>query len=220
MKAQSALLRVIEHQSFERVGGRETVSVNVRIVAATNEDLEDAILEGRFRADLFYRLRNVVIQTPPLRDRYEDVPEIVRSYLELLGEQIERVTGVREVQVHDDVMSLLTRYSWPGNVRQLQNVVNSSLTKMGKGDNVIRLEHIPLKESEAGDSAEPNDLQREMVVDTMSLSLTSATDDAERRTIVACLEKNRWSRTDTAKELGISRVTLYNKMKRHGIQAR
>lgn len=214
-RAQSALLRVIEYQEFQRLGGEAPIKVDVRIVAATNEDLMLAVEQDRFREDLLFRLRNTLIQTPSLSEHLDDIPALCAHHLNQLGPEIKRVSGSREVVIAPDAMALLETFSWPGNVRQLQNVLNSALTRMA--DNVITGSDLPLREL-SGITSSPDDaIQVEHVADAGS-SLSDSKGQVEALAIRAALDRNNWVRTQTAAELQIDRTTLYKKMKRYGIE--
>jgi transcriptional regulator with GAF, ATPase, and Fis domain len=121
-KAQVALLRVLQEREFERVGGNRTLKVDVRVICATNRDLEVLIGQGRFRADLYYRLKGVMLELPPLRDRLEDLPTLVQHFLE----EVAKEKGEPALRLSEDSQALLARYSWPGNVRELENVIRSA----------------------------------------------------------------------------------------------
>ncbi len=121
-KAQVALLRVLQEREFERVGGNRTLKVDVRVICATNRDLEVLIGQGRFRADLYYRLKGVMLELPPLRDRLEDLPTLVQHFLEEVGKE----KGEPALRMSEESQALLARYSWPGNVRELENVIRSA----------------------------------------------------------------------------------------------
>jgi two-component system nitrogen regulation response regulator GlnG len=120
---QAKMLRVLQDQAFERVGGNETVRTDVRLIAATNADLSHRVDSGAFRADLFYRLRVVTIRVPPLRDRREDIPELATTFLFRFNTQL----GTGYVGFHSDALNLLQQYAWPGNVRELQSAVKEAM---------------------------------------------------------------------------------------------
>jgi transcriptional regulator with GAF, ATPase, and Fis domain len=122
-ETQIALLRVIQEREFDRVGGTQSIPANVRVMAATNRDLQGAIADGIFRADLFYRLNVFPIEVPPLRERAEDIPSLVRHFAEHYAKKL----GKRILNIEPDALELLTSYPWPGNVRELQNVIERSV---------------------------------------------------------------------------------------------
>jgi transcriptional regulator with GAF, ATPase, and Fis domain len=121
-KAQVALLRVLQEREFERVGGSRTLKVDVRVICATNRDLEVLIAQGRFRADLYYRLKGVMLELPPLRDRLEDLPTLAQHFLDLVAKE----KGEPALRLSDESLALLARHAWPGNVRELENVIRSA----------------------------------------------------------------------------------------------
>ena len=139
MMTQTKLLRVLQEQEFERIGGSNTIKVDVRIMAATNKNLLEEIKKGRFREDLYYRLNVVEIHIPPLRERIEDIPEIVNSFLDEFKEKYNKP----ELIVSGNAMSILTTYSWPGNVRELRNVIERA-TVLSR-TNVIEPDDFPDK---------------------------------------------------------------------------
>ncbi len=139
MMTQTKLLRVLQEQEFERIGGSNTIKVDVRIMAATNKNLLEEIKKGRFREDLYYRLNVVEIHIPPLRERIEDIPEIVNSFLDEFKEKYNKP----ELTVSGNAMSILTTYSWPGNVRELRNVIERA-TVLSR-TNVIESDDFPDK---------------------------------------------------------------------------
>jgi Nif-specific regulatory protein len=194
-EAQLKLLRVLESRDFERLGGSETVRVDVRIIAATNEDLESAITRGRFREDLYYRLKVIEIHAPPLREIREDIPRMVAHFLDEQAKQVGR--KVRKVSPR--AMELLMAYAWPGNVRELKNTIERALV-LGSGD-ILLPEHLPAEiktyapEKKGGVTLE----------------------DAERDRIVQILERTHWNKSMAAKMLGISRNRLDRKIKSYKI---
>ena len=134
LETQVALLRVLQEREFERVGGTQTIRSDVRLIAATNRDLHQAIEAGRFRMDLFYRLNVFPIEVPPLRERREDIPMLVEYFAERCGERI----GKRVARIHSETMSSLVEYDWPGNIRELQNVIERGVILAENG--TLRLE--------------------------------------------------------------------------------
>ncbi|MBP5468082.1 MAG: sigma-54-dependent Fis family transcriptional regulator [Candidatus Riflebacteria bacterium] len=139
MMTQTKLLRVLQEQEFERIGGSTTIKVDVRIMAATNKSLLEEIKKGRFREDLYYRLNVVEIHIPPLRERIEDIPEIVDSFLNEFKEKYNK----QEISISRNAMSVLTAYSWPGNVRELRNVIERA-TVLSRS-NIIEADDFPEK---------------------------------------------------------------------------
>ncbi len=201
---QVKLLRVLQELKFEPVGGTKTFEVDVRVILATNEDLSQAVAQGRFRQDLYYRINVINIELPPLRARASDIPLLAHAFLEQVREDARRtVTGFAP-----EAMLALERYHWPGNVRELQNVVERAVL-LGK-EPLIMLADLPA------------DIRGAMNVVVSSPSgqrtLKEALEGPERQIILSVLESNGWNRNMTADQLGINRTTLYKKMKRLGLE--
>jgi two-component system nitrogen regulation response regulator NtrX len=203
LKTQAKVLRALEEQSFERVGGKDTVKVDVRVIAASNRDLPSLIREGRFREDLFYRLSVIPIEVPPLRARTEDIPLLVDHFIRIFSVE----NGKRIKTLSGEALAYFLAYDWPGNVRELRNMVER-LVIMAPRD-VIEADDLPVplrpKErwSEAGEPRER--------------TLREARDGFERAYILAELRANEWNMTRTAERLGIERSHLYRKLKAYSI---
>ena len=202
---QVRLLRAIQDREFEPVGGSRTERVDVRLIVATNEDLESLVREGSFREDLYYRVNVITLTQPPLRERRTDIPLLVESYRDRFAEEMGRPV----VSVDSEAMSRLCEYHWPGNVRELVNVIERAVV-LCRGE-VIRVDDLPetlrCEDRMVGESGLAGN------------RLKSAMADPERRMIVDSLEAHGWNRQQTARSLGINRTTLYKKMKRHRIAA-
>ncbi|HVL69309.1 MAG TPA: sigma-54 dependent transcriptional regulator [Vicinamibacterales bacterium] len=195
-KLQADLLRVLETRRFTRVGGTETVSVDVRIVAATNRDLPRAVAEERFREDLFYRLNVIPITLPPLRDRREDIPLLVEHLLEVIAaEQGRHVDGVSR-----DAMTALMSHSFPGNVRELRNMVERAIV------------------CAAGPVLQPADFGLGAGAAAPVPALAVSLEEVERRHVAAILEQTGGNVSQAARILDIDRVTLYNKIRKYGLR--
>ncbi|HXG04242.1 MAG TPA: sigma-54 dependent transcriptional regulator [Candidatus Binatia bacterium] len=201
LKTQAKVLRALEEQAFERVGGRETIKVDVRVIAASNRRVETLIAEGRFREDLFYRLNVIPIEVPPLRERREDIPLLVDHFIRVFcaenGKRIKALSG--------EALAYFLAYDWPGNVRELRNVVER-LVIMTPRD-VIGAEDLPLP-------LRPRDAAP---AEARERSLREARDNFERAYILAELRANDWNMTRTAERLGIERSHLYRKLKAYNI---
>jgi len=198
---QSKLLRVLQEQEFERLGGTKTISVDVRLVAATNRDLAEMISQGRFRSDLYYRLNVFPITLPPLRERPDDIPRLVRHFTQSFARRM----GRRIENIPPEVMDALIRYPWPGNVRELQNVIERAVI-LSKGTML----HVP-----SADLPTPTQMVAELTGGA-SDTLT----DAEREHIVRVLKETNWvlgGPKGAAARLGMKRSTLHWKMKKLGI---
>lgn len=197
---QAKLLRVIQDQTFERLGGTETLHVDIRIIAATNRNLEEAVHQGRFREDLYYRLNVIRLQLPPLRERRSDIPLLARHFLMRFRPLY------RETVILPEAMELLQRYHWPGNVRELQNVIERALILAQGGP--IGPEHLPkeLQTSKTGPPV-PFQLPDEGI----------ALDEVEKQLIIQALEKSGGNQTRAAALLHITRATLLYRMQKHGL---
>ena len=202
---QVKLLRVLQDREFEPVGGTETHRVDVRLILATNVDLEEAVRNGDFREDLYYRINVISIVQPPLRERISDIPLLIDHYLNQFNEQ----TGKTIKRIDDNATRLLQQYRWPGNVRELVNVIERAVV-LCKED-VIAPHDLPESVREESESAGAFTLSNKA-------SLKAALVSPEKQIILEALETNGWNRQNTAKMLGINRTTLYKKMKKLGIE--
>ena len=198
---QVKLLRVLQEKTFERVGGVSPMKVDVRVIAATNRDLRSLVDEGRFREDLFYRLNVVQVNLPPLRERAEDIPLLVDTFLKEFSAANDR----HGLQLHPKAMAMLQNYRWPGNVRQLRNVIEG-LVVMSAGREITPRNL-------------PSDLRHEEPAQgSIVLHVGASLADAERELIRATLADKKGNRAQTAKILGIGRKTLYRKIEEYGIE--
>ena len=201
---QAKFLRVLEGHPFERVGGSRAIKVDVRVIAATNRDLEKAVADGTFRRDLYFRLRVVEITVPPLRKRPEDVIEIAEHFLR--GYMAE--TGRKILGFTAEAREQLQQYRWPGNVRELKNVVERAVV-LARGD-YVDVEDLNLSNlATAGDSS--------VIPSTFNSYEPLTLDEVERRHILATLRQTGWNKSRTARVLGIERSTLDRKIRRFGI---
>jgi two-component system response regulator HydG len=197
---QAKLLRDLQDHTFQRVGGSSELSVDARVIAATNRDLDAAVADRSFREDLFFRLNVVSIVMPPLRDRPEDVPLLVEHFLRAFAG-----TGEKAKKMSPRAMRLVMDYAWPGNIRELENAVQRAVV-LSRGETIFP-EHLPAKvQAAAGD--EPDDAPR----------AGKTIREVERDTIVKALQETGGNRTHAARILGISRRTLQNKIKEYGIE--
>jgi len=194
LKTQVELLRVLQQREFRRVGGQELIDVDVRILAATNRDLQKAIKEKRFREDLYYRLNVISIHIPPLRDRKEDIELLAEAFIRRYCLEMNK----EERKITPSAKKLLLSYDWPGNVRELENIIERALV-IGR-ENTITEEDLPFpKQSEALTSL-PKSLKR-----------------MEKIHIERVIAENNWNISRSAKDLGIDRQTLYNKIEKYKI---
>ncbi|MBZ5700542.1 MAG: sigma-54 dependent transcriptional regulator [Acidobacteriia bacterium] len=203
LRTQSKVLRVLEQQRFEPVGSNQTVTVDVRVLAATNKNLEQEIARGAFRQDLFYRLNVIPFFVPPLRERQEDIPILARYFLAEFCEAY----GRRTREISDPAMEVLLRYPWPGNVRELKNLVERLVIMCPQQR--IEPHHLP-PELFRGAAESPQQPYA---------TLQEARSAYEREFILRKLQENRWNMTQTAASLGVERSHLYRKMKSLGIAA-
>jgi two-component system, NtrC family, nitrogen regulation response regulator NtrX len=203
LKTQAKVLRSLEEQAFERVGGKDTIKVDVRVIAASNRDLPALIREGRFREDLYYRLNVIPIEVPALRTRQDDIPALVGHFIN----QFCAENGKHAKTLSGEAMGYFLAYDWPGNVRELRNMVER-LVIMAPGD-VITADDLP-KPLRPKEAAAPAGEARER-------SLRDARENFERSFILAELRTNDWNVTRTADRLGIERSHLYRKLKAYNI---
>ncbi len=201
---QVKLLRVLQSHQFEPVGSNKTETADVRVLLATNKDLEEECAAGRFREDLFYRVNVVAIDIPELCERIGDLPLLVRHFVNHYAADMKR----QVLGVDDRAIQVLQRYNWPGNVRELENVIERALV-LCKG-RYVGVDDLPPKLLKAVAGASVQDRPR---------TLKEALEEPEKRAIETALLANGWSRQLTAEQLGINRTTLYKKMKRYGLEA-
>lgn len=202
---QAKFLRVLEGSSFERVGGNTTVTVDVRVIAATNRDLEKEVAEGRFRHDLFFRLRVLEIVVPPLRKRPDDIPVLANYFLQKYCME----TGRKYEGFDPEAMKVLASYRWPGNVRELKNVIERAVV-LGAGMYIGSQDLLLSSLQTTGETGIIPPEPKEVFV---PLSL----DDMEKNHIIRTLEHLNWNKSMVSKQLGIERTTLDRKIKRYGL---
>jgi DNA-binding NtrC family response regulator len=199
---QAKLLRVLEDGRVRRLGARAEIEVDVRIVAATNRKIEEGIGKGTFREDLFYRLNVFRLELAPLRERLEDLPLLA----ETLVQQLNRKHGVRVPSIDEAALLALGRRSWPGNIRELRNVLEHAVILAA--DSPIRLSHLPPAPGESAPAAADPD--------TLSIRVGTTVDEAEKALIFKTLEYTRQNKTRAAEILGVSLKTMHNKLKQYG----
>jgi len=206
---QAKLLRIIEQKEFFRVGGNELIKVHTRIVASTNRNLDELVRQGRFREDLYFRLKVIHLKLPPLRERTGDIPLLINHFLK----EISNEHG-KNIEITHDALNALKTYSWPGNVRELRNVIESLVifSKEGK----LTMDDIPdeLKEKQSQDEK----VQAENTDNSDIISIRIGTDmpEVEKMVIMNTLKKYNYNRTVTAKVLSIGLRTLQRKLKEYG----
>jgi transcriptional regulator with GAF, ATPase, and Fis domain len=226
---QVKLLRAIQEREFERIGGTKSIQVNVRILAASNADLEEAVLEKRFRKDLYYRLNVIPLDLPPLRNRKEDIPLLIAYFLEKFNQTKQKaITGVGS-----EARIKLLAYSWPGNIRELENIVERMVVLKDEGE--ITPEDLPQKITEGqypnamiAPFREPQTYPAPLPevfasagvieIPDCGISLPKLVEDFENQLIKQALKKARGVKSRAAVLLGLNRTTLVEKLKRRGIE--
>lgn len=203
MSIQVKLLRVLETRSFERLGGVDTITSDARVVAATNKDLKTMVAQGTFREDLFYRLDVVTVNLPPLRERQEDIPPLVKHFMDVYA----RENGKNAITISEDAMSALCSYSWPGNIRELRNCIERMIVLCREP--VLTIDSVPVnirEQSTPGIS--------KTILNPSSCDLTRN----EKLLISRALNECGGNRTKAAEKLGISRRTLHRKLNEYGLE--
>lgn len=208
---QVKLLRVLQERSFERIGGVRTVNVDVRIIAATNQNLEEAVTTGRFREDLFYRLNVIPINIPPLRKRTEDILPLCNYFIEKHSKRL----GRNPIRLTDDVIKVLINYHWPGNVRELENIIERLLVL--KHDDVVMPYDLPEKMLGRKIPNLPDVEDDDINPFVGGIDLNAALEEYEKRLILHAIELHNGIKSQAAKYLNINRTTLIEKMKRLGL---
>jgi two-component system response regulator HydG len=203
---QAKLLRVLQEKEIQRVGSEETLPVDVRIVAATNRDLEEDVQAGRFREDLFYRLNVMHLAVPPLRERREDIPLLAQHFLQKYARRNRKaVKGFAPL-----AMDMFLKYEWPGNVRELENAVERAVI-LAPG------EHVTEKQLPLAILRQHPDGERTPDAGLPTTDGTRTLEAMEKEAIAATLAATNGNKSETARRLGISRKTLHNKLKAYGI---
>src|SRR5258707_9037465 len=195
LTAQAKLLRVLQEREFQRLGGTRVVKANVRVIAASNRDLQSAVPEGRFREDLFYRLRVFDIYIPPLRERRSDIPLLTDAFLQGFN----RSTGCSSAGLTSDAQDLLLQYDWPGNIRELHNALERAAILCEGGS--IMTAHLSL--GGHGFAA---------------LRRRGGLPDVERRAIEQALHETAWNKAKAARRLGLTRTQLYGRLRKYGLE--
>ncbi|HFE64917.1 MAG TPA: sigma-54-dependent Fis family transcriptional regulator [Caldithrix sp.] len=200
---QLKLLRVLQEGEFERVGGTETIKVDVRIIAATNRDLEGMMKRGEFRQDLYYRLNVIPLLVPPLADRRDDIPLLVTHFLTKFNKQFDKNIEI----IEDAAMNILQNYHWPGNIRELENLLERAVVLNKTGRLTVKdfPAYLSQDETKAVIEIDPN------------RTLTEVVDIYEKQIILKALRENHFNKLRTAEKLGIHRSTFMSKLKKYGI---
>jgi transcriptional regulator with PAS, ATPase and Fis domain len=205
---QVKLLRVLQERKFEPVGSAKTISANVRLIAATNVDIENAVNEGRFREDLFYRLNVIPVHIPALRERKSDIPLLLHHFMESFNRTRNRnLNGITQA-----ALDVLMAYSWPGNIRELENLVERLAIIKGQG--MIDVADLPEKYGRGVKPTEPSLVD----IPDQGLDFNSAVDAYENSLIIRALEKTGWNRNQAAILLRLNRTTLVEKIKKKGLR--
>lgn len=210
LKTQAKVLRILQERKFERVGGSKTIEVDVRVIAATNKDLEEEISEGRFREDLYYRLNVIPFHVPPLRERRKDIPLLVNHFLAQFCRQEGRETKV----MTDPAMECLVDYAWPGNVRELKNLIERVVIMTP--DQPISRDFLPETFFDRNQKSKAEGQSKSLSVDTFR----EAKEEFEKEFLFHKLEENDWNISRTAEAVGIERSNLHRKIKTYGIEPR
>ncbi len=205
---QVKLLRVLQERRFEPVGGAKTLSSNVRVIAATNIDLEEAVADGRFREDLFYRLNVIPIRIPALRERRTDIPLLLHHFIE----RFNRMRGRNLQGITNEALSFLSSYNWPGNIRELENLVERLAILKGSG--IVDVHDLPEKYRRTVSPSNPDKIE----IPDHGMDFNSAVDAYENALIMRALEKTGWNRNQAALLLKLNRTTLVEKIKKKGLR--
>lgn len=196
-RMQLRLLRVLQEREFERVGDSSPVKVDVRVVAATNQDLRSKVKKGEFREDLFYRLKVVELRLPPLRERREDIPLLIDHFIKKYNTKF----GKSVISLSDDATRLILNHSWPGNIRELEHVFEHAFILCR--NSMITVEHLPP--------------ELQLLSSSKGLKELSNEED-ECQLIIDTLENNGWNKAKAARDLGVSRITMYRKIEKYNIK--
>ncbi|HEV2945864.1 MAG TPA: sigma-54 dependent transcriptional regulator, partial [Gemmataceae bacterium] len=218
LEIQTKLLRVLQEKTFERVGSSEPLQVDVRIIAATHQNLEEFIRRERFREDLYYRLKVIDILVPSLRERREDIPELALSFLRTYAQRCNKPVE----HLDDDAMAILKSYRWPGNIRELENVIERAVV-VAEGPTILPGDLSPeLSKSPINGDSVPSEVE----TNGISIPLTASGwqtereefDRREREQMVRALAAASGNKAEAARALGLARSTLVSRLKKHGLQ--
>ncbi len=209
LEVQAKLLRVIQEKEFMRVGSVDTLKVDVRLIAATNDDLKKMIGEGRFREDLYYRINVISITLPPLRNKVDDIPLLVQHFLDRYSKE----NGREDLIISDDALGLLKGHAWPGNVRELENAIERAVVLAPRGGGIsaeLIREYIDPVTFDPSSSLK--------TIPSQGLPMKSVVTDFQKQLIVDALRKTHWVQKEAAKLLGLKPTTLNEMIKRYGIR--
>jgi len=200
INVQVKLLRFLQFRTIERIGENCERKLDIRIIAATNHDLEVNTQKGLFREDLYYRINVFPIKMPPLRHHLEDIPLLSQYFLQHFSDSDQP----KKTLLSDQAMKLLCNYKWPGNVRELENAIEYALVRVPNG-------------GEIGIADLPSSVRKVFLESSYNLDQSDNSKNGEAQKILSALNANSWHRENTAKSLGISRITLWKRMKKHGL---
>lgn len=206
MHMQVKLLKVIQDRQIERIGGNIIKEIDVRIIAATNKNLEYDVNKGKFREDLYYRLNVMRISLPPLRDRKEDIPLLANN----LRIKIANKLGIYVEGISSQAFNVLCNYDWPGNVRELENIIERAIDLLDS-DLIIKINHLPERLIKCN-------LKDSFIHDNTNKYLKDIISEVEKNVILNLLNKNNWNKNKTAHMLGISRAGLYKKIEEYNLK--
>ena len=214
LSTQVKILRVLQERQFHRVGGNEMVNVDVRVISATNKNLEEEMRKGNFREDLYYRINVYPILVPPLRERKDDIPSLAAFVIEKFNREYRR--KIRAIL--PQTMDYLTNYDWPGNVRELENVLERSF--LNSPDGVVMPEHLPITVTSYKESFDKDDSFIDLKKVVPLTSTITPLKELEREVLVQALRLTNYNMSTAAVELGIGRTTLYRKLQKYRIELR
>ena len=212
LNTQAKLLRVLQEKEFVRVGGNESITIDVRVIAATNLDLEKAVKDGKFRQDLYYRLNVFPIMIPPLRQHKKDIPLLVRHLIKKYNQEYGRFVQ----DISPNALKILSSLDWKGNVRELENFIGRAMINMKFNEVIIRTSHLPVIEGKVQTKSIQDDLEDE-AFPAMDKTLEEVLEESEKKYIMNVLKELAGNRTRTAEHLDISIRNLYYKMKKYNI---
>jgi transcriptional regulator with PAS, ATPase and Fis domain len=215
LSAQAKLLRVLQEREIVRVGGTKAIRVDVRIITATNADLEDLVERGLFRKDLYYRLNVLPIHMPPLRDHLGDIDELANFMIKKFNQDY----GRHVFEISRDVLEILKKYHWPGNIRELENYIGRAMINVKLGEKTLEKHHLPpILLADKGIRGGMVDLSELLGAEHhFELTLQEMLAGAEKKYLQGVLKKNEFNRSQTARALGISLRSLYYKIEKHGL---
>jgi len=210
LSTQAKVLRVLQEQCFEPVGGTESVTVDVRVIAATNKNLKEEIAAGKFREDLFYRLNVIPLHMVPLRERREDIPVLIAYFLEKIAQNLREPVK----RISQEALRALEAYPWPGNVRELRNLMERLCILVPESEVTMEI----LSELASDFEGEPSEEKKEKIELESSATLKRARDQFEKKFILEKLAAFEWNVSKTAEAIGLERSNLHRKMRAYGIE--